>query len=86
MTAAPDIDTIAKDLATLKQDLAALMADLREGMVQRARDVGGETTDRVSEKAAAGVKALSHEIEERPLTALLCAFAVGFVASRLLTR
>ncbi len=90
---APDLDTIANDLATLKHDLATLMADLRDSTVIRARGVAGDATERVTEKASqlygqagAGMKALSREIEERPLTALLCAFSVGFVAYRLLTR
>ena len=82
----PDLDSIANDLAALKQDFASLIADLRANTTARAGAMAQDAAERISDKAEAGVKALSQEVEERPLTALLVAFAVGFVASRLLSR
>jgi ElaB/YqjD/DUF883 family membrane-anchored ribosome-binding protein len=95
--AAPDLDSIANDLATLKRDFATLMTDLRDSTAGRARTAAHDAATQIADKASnlygqaasraeAGVKAVSHEIEERPLTALLMAFAVGFVASRVLAR
>jgi ElaB/YqjD/DUF883 family membrane-anchored ribosome-binding protein len=94
---APDLESIANDLATLKEDFATLLADLRAGTVGRARTMAHDTVEQIADKANslygqataqanAGVKALSLEVEERPLTALMTAFAIGFVASRLLSR
>ena len=93
----PDLDSIANDIAALRQDFATLNADLRAGTAGRARSMAHDAAEQISDKAsslygqataqaAAGAKALSHEVEERPLTALMMAFAAGLVASRLLTR
>lgn len=94
---ATDIETLAKDMAALRQDFATLMADLRAGTVGHARSMAQEAAEQISSKAGAlygkatsqadlGMKALAHEVDERPVTALTLAFAVGFVASRLLSR
>ncbi len=93
----PDIESLAKDIAALKQDFATLIADIRAGIVGQPRTMVHEAAEQISStastlygKAAAqadmGVKALAQEVDERPLTALTLAFAVGFVASRLLSR
>ena len=93
----PDLDSIASDLAALKQDFATLIADLRANSTGRATAAAHEAAERVSDtasnlygqataRAEASAKALANEVDERPLTALLVAFAVGFVASRILTR
>ena len=58
------------DLATIADDLAALK-----------KDFAAICADLDSE----GARSVVREIEERPLTALLVAFAVGFVASQLLS-
>lgn len=79
---ATDVDAIAADLAALKRDMAALLANLRDKSAGRAGDI----LERATAQAEAGAKTLAKEVEERPLTALLVAFAVGFVASRLLSR
>ena len=59
------------DLASIADHLAALK-----------KDFAAICADLDSE----GARSVVREIEERPLTALLVAFAVGFVASRLLSR
>lgn len=93
----PDLESIANDLAALKQDFATLIADLRASTTHRASAIAYDAAERISDKASslygqataqaeAGAKALANEVDERPLTALLVAFAVGFVASRVLSR
>ncbi len=87
------LDAIASDLAALKRDLAALLADLKDtapGNVRAAAEqLSGRAADiygQASAQAGRGAKALAQEIDERPLTTLLLAFSIGFIASRLLAR
>ena len=91
------LDAIASDLAALKRDLAALLADLKDtapGNVraaaqQAAEQLSGRAADiygQASAQAGRGAKALAQEIDDRPLTTLLLAFSIGFIASRLLSR
>jgi ElaB/YqjD/DUF883 family membrane-anchored ribosome-binding protein len=93
----PDLDTIARDLAVLKQDVAALIAELRSGTAERARTMVQGAAEQVSNaasqlygQATAGaertVKTISKEVDEHPLSALMVAFAIGFVANRVLSR
>lgn len=88
----PDLDAISADLAALKQDFAALLADLRAntaGRTATAEQLSAQASglfEQVRTHAKAGCKTLASEMEDRPLTALVVAFAVGFVASRLLIR
>ena len=90
---APALDAITNDLAALKRDFAALLADLRaaptanmtaaaEQLTNKAANLCGDA----SAQAEKGVKLVAQEIEARPLTSLLLAFSVGFIASRLLSR
>ena len=92
-----DLESIANDLAALKQDFATLIADLRAGTVGRAKTAAHDAAEQLGDRAAnlysqaaaqaeKGARVLAQEIDERPLTTLLVAFAVGFVASRLLSR
>ncbi len=93
----PDLETIANDLAALKQDFATLIADVRASTTGRASAMAYDAAERISDTASslygqataqaeAGAKALANEVDERPLTALLVAFGIGFVVSRLLSR
>ena len=93
----PDLNAISNDLAALKRDFAALLTDLRDGPLssaraavqQKAGQIGDRAADlygQASAQAGKSVDLIAHEIEERPLTTLLLAFSVGFIASRLLSR
>jgi ElaB/YqjD/DUF883 family membrane-anchored ribosome-binding protein len=92
-----DLDSISRDLAALKQDFATLISDIRSGTLTRAKTAAYDAAEHMAERATdlygqaavqaeKGAKALSHEVEQHPLTTLMVAFAVGFVASRLLSR
>jgi ElaB/YqjD/DUF883 family membrane-anchored ribosome-binding protein len=92
MASASDSNELAKvkeELAALRKDLAALTEsykktarDEADGLAARAR-TGAE---QVGAKAREGVSAISEQIEERPLTSALVAFAAGLVIGRLLDR
>jgi ElaB/YqjD/DUF883 family membrane-anchored ribosome-binding protein len=94
---APDLETLAKDFATMKNDIAAIAAKFKSGIGNGASDAMHDATSRLSERATdlyenlsaqgkRSVKAVSDQVEERPLTSLLVAFAVGFCASKILWR
>jgi ElaB/YqjD/DUF883 family membrane-anchored ribosome-binding protein len=95
-TDAPDIGDVMRDIASLKQDLANLTRSLsREATAQLApaRDALGQFGDDAAKlggtlnaQGSRAVKAVALQVEERPLTSLLVAFAVGFIGSRLLPR
>jgi ElaB/YqjD/DUF883 family membrane-anchored ribosome-binding protein len=91
------LDTISSDLAALRRDFATLLADLRAGPLtsaktsaqQAAEQLSGRASDlygQASAQAEKSAEAIAREVEERPLTTLVLAFSVGFIASRLLAR
>lgn len=91
------LDAISSDLAALRRDFAALIADLKAGPLdsakasaqQAAEQLSGRASElygQASAKAERSAEVIAREIEERPLTTLLIAFSVGFIASRLLLR
>lgn len=95
-----DTDALRDDLNALRSDIASLAATVKELMVSKARDAGAaagenldELRDRVEqlaeqakERGRAASEKLQRQVEERPLTSLLVAFAAGLVISRLLDR
>jgi ElaB/YqjD/DUF883 family membrane-anchored ribosome-binding protein len=92
-----DVEALAKDFAAMKHDIAAIAARFASSAGNGASDLVHDTADDLSERAtnlyknvsAQGKRAVgvvSHQVEERPLVSLLVAFAVGFVASKLLSR
>jgi len=94
---APDFETLANDFATMRHDIAALASKLKSdgsnGVSDAMHDAVGQLSDRATELyeslAAQGkrsVRAVSEQVEEKPLMSLLVAFGVGFVASKLLSR
>ncbi|HXQ53080.1 MAG TPA: hypothetical protein VN802_18455 [Stellaceae bacterium] len=97
---APDLERIVSDLASLKRDLAELFDHVKSGAVGGVGDatdavrrsvglLGDKARSAYDDVAAQGersVKAIGRQVEERPITSLLIALGVGFVASRLLSR
>jgi ElaB/YqjD/DUF883 family membrane-anchored ribosome-binding protein len=92
-----DFDAIIRDVAALRQDFADLMSQMKSGALKGANDAAdsilgrlGDNAnhlyDNVSAQGQRSVKAISRQVEERPIASLLIAFGVGFVASRLLSR
>jgi ElaB/YqjD/DUF883 family membrane-anchored ribosome-binding protein len=92
-----DFDTIVDDLATLKRDFARLMEQMKSGAIDGASETAenllgrlneraSELYDSMSDRSERSVKAISRQVEERPITSLLVAFGIGMLASRLLSR
>jgi ElaB/YqjD/DUF883 family membrane-anchored ribosome-binding protein len=96
--AAPvDLDVLIDDIGTLKSDFAAVVSQIKSGAVDHASeraeqlltqlsDRANELYDTVSEQGAVSVEAARGHITARPLTAVLIAFGVGFIASRMVLR
>jgi ElaB/YqjD/DUF883 family membrane-anchored ribosome-binding protein len=90
-------DTIVDDLGTLKRDIARLMDQMKTGAVDGASEAAQNLLNQLNERASdiydnlsdqgeRSVKAISRQVEERPITSLLVAFGVGMIVSRLLSR
>lgn len=79
----PDLNAILNDLAALKRDFTALLTDLRDGGPSSAGAAAQQNAGQIVDTAA---DFIAHEMKARPLTTLLLAFSVGFIASRLLSR
>ncbi len=84
-----DIDALKEDLAKLRADLGALTDHLREvagAEGARAYERIRQGAERTQARAKEATTAASHQIEERPLTSVLVAFAVGLLSGLLLSR
>jgi ElaB/YqjD/DUF883 family membrane-anchored ribosome-binding protein len=90
-------ETIVDDLGTLKRDIGRLMDQMKTGAVDGASEAAQNLLNQLNERASdiydnlsdqgeRSVKAISRQVEERPITSLLVAFGVGMVVSRLLSR
>jgi len=94
--AIPDIATLGNDLAALKRDVAVIMRHLKGeptggagALHQAATKLSDEASALYEQVAAAGTnshRALAQRIEERPVTSLLIAFALGLLGGRVLLR
>ena len=93
----PDIEAIVDDLAALKRDLATLMSHLKTDALNGASEAAQGAIGRISDQAESiyeslaaqgkrSGKTIGRQVEEQPVLSLLLAFAVGFCASRLLSR
>jgi ElaB/YqjD/DUF883 family membrane-anchored ribosome-binding protein len=88
-----DIEQFKRDLTALKTDVAALVGHLKstatagiEGVIDQA-DLGAQTLYRnANAEGERAVKALTQQIEQQPLVALLIALGVGYIGGRLLSR
>ncbi len=91
-----DFQAIATDIAALKRDLSTLLQTIREnavndvahakGMVGQLGEEAMQGCHTMAAKGERAIKAVGHQVEERPLMSLALAFAVGFLGSRLLSR
>jgi ElaB/YqjD/DUF883 family membrane-anchored ribosome-binding protein len=90
----PDIEAIKQDLASLKRDLAALLDHSRDaatiGTVNAAQNLAQQLSDQasdiyrqVADRSNRTAEALGQKVEEQPITSLLLAFSLGFIASRI---
>jgi ElaB/YqjD/DUF883 family membrane-anchored ribosome-binding protein len=89
----PTLATLQADMAALRQDLANLVAHLQAGAssgVQGAASRVDAEARRIFRGVAAegerSADAISRQVEEQPLVALLIALGVGYIGGRLLSR
>ncbi|MGH6883746.1 MAG: DUF883 family protein, partial [Hypericibacter sp.] len=91
------LDVLIDDIGALKSDFAAIVSQIKSGAVdhasERAEQLLSQLSERandlydtVSEQSAVSVEAARGHISARPLTAVLVAFGVGFIASRMVLR
>jgi ElaB/YqjD/DUF883 family membrane-anchored ribosome-binding protein len=92
-----DVGRLVDDLAALRTDFAAVVGQLKSGAVdhasQQAEQLLGQLSDRanalydtVSEQGTHSIEAVSEQIRARPITSVLLAFGLGFIASRMILR
>jgi len=89
-------DEAAADLEKLRDDIAALRSDVTRLVKSISKDAGDLSSDaqnearriysKLAKESERSAKAVVRELEERPLTTLLIAFAIGFVGGRFLAR
>ncbi|MEA2781951.1 MAG: hypothetical protein QOK29_3495 [Rhodospirillaceae bacterium] len=81
-----DLDRLKDDMANLREDLGQLVEHLRRGATESAARQAQRIYDQLATQGERSANAIAREVEERPLTALLIAFGIGFIGGRLLTR
>ena len=82
---ADEVSRLREDLAALKGDIARLVKSMRSD----AGEIGEETQQlyaKLVKDSERSARAIVRELEDRPLTTLLVAFAVGFIGGRFLPR
>ena len=92
-TISPDLNALQADLAALKRDVSGLMEHLKLGATNGARSAAAQLDDGarqfyndVAAKGDLSAKAISRQIEEQPLVALMIALGVGYIGGRVLSR
>jgi ElaB/YqjD/DUF883 family membrane-anchored ribosome-binding protein len=81
-----EIESLKDELDTLRKTVATIAKQMGNGAAKKIAENGHEFYDVLHDRGERVVRAASHEIEERPLTSVLIAFAAGFVGGRLLSR
>ena len=81
-----NLDAIQKDIAALRKDLGNLLGQVK---VDTTQSVNGELRrirHSLDAKRESAASAVSQYVDERPITSLMIAFAVGFIGSKILPR
>ena len=88
-----DIEQLKQDLTALKADVASLVGHLKAGASNGVEsavnqiDEGAQTLYRnVGAEGGRAMKAISDQVEQQPLVALLLALGGGYVGGRCLSR
>jgi ElaB/YqjD/DUF883 family membrane-anchored ribosome-binding protein len=85
-TDAVDLDTLKEELDVLRKNVATIAKHMGNGAANKISEKGLHAYDVLHDGGERVVRAASHEIEERPLTSVLIAFAAGFIGGKLLSR
>ena len=95
-----DVEALREDLNALRADIGSLAATIKGMMGNATRSAGTAAEESIDElrerlerladearlRGRAASETIQRQVEERPLTSLLVAFALGMVISRLFDR
>lgn len=88
-----DLSQLRDDVSQLTRALGNSISDVARNQKARVRSMVGDARagaesliDDLEERGRAGVAAVEHQIEERPLTSILVAFGVGVLIAKLMDR
>ena len=88
-----DFAALQGDIAALKRDVASLLQHLKAGAANGAQSAAASVDDsarhlyrNLAAEGERSAEAISRRVEEKPLTALLIALGVGYLAGRVLSR
>jgi ElaB/YqjD/DUF883 family membrane-anchored ribosome-binding protein len=98
--AAHDYDQVLAELGALKKEFSDLMNMVKSTVrhdansaagamghsLDDARKMARRGIDELESQASGSLKAIGHQVEERPIASLLIAFSLGAAASKLLLR
>ena len=91
--AAPDLSALQADVLALKKDVATLLDHVQKETVNGARSAvdrlekqAEQLYRNIAAESQKSAEALSHRIEDQPLTAVLVAAGIGYLGGRLLSR
>ncbi|HEY1721388.1 MAG TPA: hypothetical protein VGG27_09105 [Magnetospirillaceae bacterium] len=83
---AVDVEVLKDEIDSLRKNIATLARHVGNGTGGKIIDEGQHLYGRLHDGSERAIRVASHEIEERPLTSVLIAFAAGFVGGKLLSR
>ena len=95
-----DVEALREDLNALRSDIGSLAATMKDIMTGAVRSAGSAAEENIEElrqrlerlaeeawhRGRAASETIQRQVEERPITSLLVAFALGLVISRLFDR
>lgn len=81
-----DLDSLKDEVDALRKNIATLTRHIGNGAAKKISEEGHHLYDTLHDGGERAVRAASHEIEERPLTSVLIAFAAGFIGAKMLSR
>jgi ElaB/YqjD/DUF883 family membrane-anchored ribosome-binding protein len=81
-----DLDQVMKDVQALKKDLASLLERVRAGATETVSEEARRLYNTFASESERQAAALAQTVEEKPITSLLIAFAIGFISGRVLIR
>lgn len=81
-----ELEKIAGDIQALKKDLARLMEHIKTGASETVSEEASRLYGSIASEGQRQAAALAQSVEEKPLTSVAIAFAIGFIAARVLSR
>ncbi len=96
-TIADDLATLKRDFARLMDQMKTGAIDgasetidgaseTAQNLLEQLNERASELYESMSDQGERSVKAITRQVEERPITSLLVAFGIGMLVSRLLSR